>query len=722
MAGMNIKQKIWSLSIITILVFIMGMTVAYKYSANTFELLQRAGNTSYPYLQNIQTLSSDLKGIQENFRNAIVINDNNSITQAQQKAQDFRKFANEIASLDGKEAIARTMRIEFDDYYASAERAAIIMLGVKQGDAMSDLEKMVGALHKLEETLKQQNLAATESFRKNLEDSRRNIQEMLWINLASIIFVASGLIYISYRLISSIMRNLEYLQSGARRIAQGDYTGSIPEAGKDELTQVIRSFNTMGEKLQASNEKQFQYERELIALNMELEDRVRARTAELGVALEEANRANTAVAYLAEHDALTGLLNRRRFQEELDRWGKHALRYERAGALMFIDLDKFKDINDSYGHLAGDEYLLAVAGLLKNVLRTTDYLGRWGGDEFIALLPETSAEEALEAATKLIKTFRDKSILVAGHSMHASVSIGLAAMPEHTTNISELMDFADAAMYKAKEAGRGRCCLYAASEHEVQRVGEHARWAGRIRRALETDQFILFYQPLLNLKTGATDEYEALLRMEDTDGQFLSPGLFLESAERFDLSVPIDRKVIRKAVYKIATMQQQNIHLRLSLNLSHKTLDDPGLVQYIDANIREFGIDPSSLVFEISEATMLQNMNRVQYLNAEISKLGCGLILDDIGVGFSSINYLSALAIREIKIQGELIRNLHHQQNYDYIISLCKLCREYNILVVAKFVEDSSLLATLHHIGMDYAQGFAVGNPLESLGEFGVSG
>ena len=454
---------------------------------------------------------------------------------------------------------------------------------------------------------------------------------------------------------------------------------------------------------------------------LELEDRVIARTAELGVALDDAHKANAEVAYLAEHDALTGLLNRRRFQAEFDHWGKYALRYQRAGALMFIDLDKFKDINDTYGHLGGDEYLLAVADLMKKTLRSTDYIGRWGGDEFAALLPETDGAAALEVAEKLIKAFNETPVVIAGHTLRASVSIGIAALPEHTSDISELMAFSDAAMYKAKEAGRGRCWLYSASEHEVQRVDEYALWAKRIRRALDTDQFILFYQPLLNLKTGETAEYEALLRMEDTDGHFISPGLFLESAERFDLSVPIDRMVIRKAAYKIAALKKQKIQLRLSLNLSHKTIDDAGLVHYIGDAIKEFGIDPGNLSFEISESAILQNINRVRNLSAEITQLGCRLILDDISLGFSSYQYLSLLSISSIKIQGDLIRNLHHAENREYIATLCKTCRELNIEVVAKFVEDLSQLSMLRDIGVDYAQGFAVGKVMESLGEFGVT-
>ena len=201
---------------------------------------------------------------------------------------------------------------------------------------------------------------------------------MLWVILLSVFFVLLGLVFVSYRLISSILGSLEHLRTGASKIAQGDFATRIPERGKDELTVVIQSFNSMSGELQAAIEKRIRYQKELETLNVELENRVLSRTAELAVALEEAQKANAAVAYMADHDNLTGLLSRRRFQEEFERWGKYALRYERPMALMFIDLDKFKTINDTYGHLGGDKYLVGVTDVLKKTLRSTDYIGRWG--------------------------------------------------------------------------------------------------------------------------------------------------------------------------------------------------------------------------------------------------------------------------------------------------------------------------------------------------------
>ncbi|MFZ5524041.1 MAG: putative bifunctional diguanylate cyclase/phosphodiesterase [Pseudomonadota bacterium] len=610
---------------------------------------------------------------------------------------------------------------QFNQYFSSAEYATSILTGTKTGDSSESTGRMVTALNKLKTTLENEGLASNLTFQNRIIDIKNSIHNILWAGLISVLILLAGMFYISRLLIASIMTSLEDLRSGARKIAQGDFAARITERGKDELTLIIQSFNSMGEDLQAAAERRIQNEKQLVTLNAELEERVSIRTTELAAALEEANKANAAVAYMADHDTLTGLLSRRRFQEEYERWGKYALRHERPVALMFIDLDEFKNINDNYGHLGGDEYLQAVAAVLKNTLRSTDYVGRWGGDEFAALLPETTSDAACVVAAKLVTALSTTTITVAGNPLYASASIGIAVLPEHTSDIAELTSFADAAMYKAKSAGRGSFNLYSESAQETRHLGEYARWAGRIRRALATDQFILFYQPLLNLNTGESSEYEALLRMEDQDGEYISPLLFLASAERFDLSTSIDRMVLRKAAHKIATFKADKLKLQLSLNLSSRFLDDASVTDYIRDVIREFDIDPASLSIEISESAILQNIRRVRVLSMEIAQLGCHLILDDIGVGFTSFNYLAPLSIRSIKIRGDLINNLHLEQNRDYLVTLCRTCHEHDIEVVAKFVEDLSLLSTLCSIGIDYAQGFAVGKPLESLSAIDIA-
>lgn len=712
---MTIKQKIWSIPLISIFIFTIGISITYKLASDTYDLLLQTDSIHYPYLHNIQSLSSNLKGIQENLVDAIDTNGTIGISLARKKADAFRSINTEIAAIDGKAEISKIILAQFQDYILPAENAAIMMMRGKREEIASDFNRMVFALNKLTTTLQDEHNAATQSFIHSLDDSRHNLRRMLWINLVSSVILVIALVYTSRLLIRSILFNLEHLRAGANKISQGNFSDRIPVHGQDELTLVIHSFNSMGEELQTAIEKRNHYENQLETLNRDLENRVAIRTSQLKSALEAANKANAAVAHLANHDTLTGLLNRRRFKEELDRWGKYALRHKRPLTLMFIDLDNFKQVNDSFGHLDGDEYLLAFTNMLRSALRSTDYIGRWGGDEFAALLPETDIAAASEVANKLPKIFNSTPIIVSGQSLYASASIGIAVMPEHASDTGELITFADAAMCKAKEAGGDSFCVYSASEQEVRHMSEQARWAGRIRRALETDQFILLYQPLLHLKTGETPEYEALLRMEDTEGQYISPNLFLESAERYDLSVAIDRMVIRKTAHKIASLKNRKHQLRLSLNISSKSLDDTAMIQYIRDVISEFEIEPADLAIEISEASILQNINLGRNLCLEIAQLGCRLILDDIGVGFSSFHYLAPLSIHSIKLRSDLTHNLHHQATLDYIVGLCNKSHNLNIKVVAKFVEDSSVLGTLREIGVDYAQGFAVGRPMESL-------
>jgi len=447
-----------------------------------------------------------------------------------------------------------------------------------------------------------------------------------------------------------------------------------------------------------------------------LEQQVRDKTESLRLALEESRHANEIIGHMADHDALTGLLNRRRFKEILEDWMKYAARYGRKGTLLFIDLDKFKFVNDTYGHNAGDQYLNGVATLLTHSLRATDIVARWGGDEFAAFLPETVGSEAHLVGNKLLAAFAQQSYRFGDDLFLPSASIGLAFVPEHASTADELIMYADAAMYEAKKAGRGCWRLYGASSTEIQHVQAHLQWEARIRRALENDQFLLLYQPLLNLQTGRTDGYEALLRMEDSYGHLISPGQFLESAERANLSSSIDLMVIRKAARRVAPLANRAEEVGVSVNLSPKTLLDKNLVNKLEAILQEYPDLNSKLRFEISEATALQNLALTRSLAAQIRELGCLLILDDFGLGPTSPHYLEKLSIDMVKIHPSLIRGLIDEpKNLNFVKTLTEMLHGFHLKVGAKSVEDPRLLDLLRDIGMDYAQGFAIGKPLESI-------
>ena len=449
-----------------------------------------------------------------------------------------------------------------------------------------------------------------------------------------------------------------------------------------------------------------------------LEQQVAEKTESLQRALDEAHKANEMVIHMAEHDALTGLLNRRRFQKELERWTNHAARYQRAVAVMFIDLDRLKYINDAYGHSAGDSYLLLAADALQRGLRSTDYIARWGGDEFAVLLPETRGEAVAEVANKLLQLFGATTTSVGGKHMAISASIGVALLPEHTTSANDLLMFADAAMYEAKQCGRGCWRMYSASSSEIEHLQAKIGWEERIRRALETDRFLLLYQPLLDLRSNTTHLYEALLRMEDRDGLLITPGMFLESAEQFDLSIPIDRMVIRKVTHKLSVLGGHDPQLKLSVNISRKTLMDKGFMGHVAAAVAHAGVDPRQLGFEIPERILLEDLGRARRLAGEIRSAGHDLIMDDFGAGLASFRYLQQLAPRMLKLEAGLLREIMgNGETRGLVKSLVAMAHDLGIAVAAKFVEDAEVLGVLAELGVDYAQGFVVGKPLEVIGQ-----
>ncbi|MHB1952084.1 MAG: putative bifunctional diguanylate cyclase/phosphodiesterase [Acidiferrobacteraceae bacterium] len=451
----------------------------------------------------------------------------------------------------------------------------------------------------------------------------------------------------------------------------------------------------------------------LLRIAESLEQQVDQKTESLRLALAEATRANETIAHMAEHDALTGLLNRRRFQKELDRWTQLGARAQRPAAVLFIDLDRFKGVNDAFGHAAGDYYLSEVGKMLLACVRSTDFVARWGGDEFAALLPETGREGAVRVATKLNEASAATPIQVEGQILTPSLSVGISLFPDHGADFNELIVLADAAMYQAKQRTHGSWQLYSASAEEMERVHEHARWEQRIRRALDNDQFLLYYQPLLDLRSGKTWGYEALLRMEDADGGLISPGLFLESAERFGLAIPIDRMVVRKAARKIESFAVRPP--RISLNLSRQSLQDTSLADYLMEALKDKELPPDFLGIEIAESIVLQHLPATIELIARMRDLGILFILDDFSMG-GALRYLNTMPVSMVKLDGSLSRGLNGSSSNEALIaSLVALAHDAGIEVAAKYIEDTGTLSALQRLNVDYVQGFAVGRPMESI-------
>ncbi len=420
------------------------------------------------------------------------------------------------------------------------------------------------------------------------------------------------------------------------------------------------------------------------------------------------------LAHLADHDALTGLFNRRRLEHELDRQVALTERYTAGAALLMLDLDNFKYVNDTLGHAMGDELIVRVANALRERLRDTDIIARLGGDEFAIILPETDTAAAKILATGLLETIaHDGVVLDERRAIQVSASIGIAAIePGVLRTPAELMMNADVAMYDAKEAGRGRFSVHDPADDHAGRLTDTVTWAEAIRRALANDGFVLYQQPILDVRTNEIARHELLLRMIGEDGEHILPATFLYIAERFGLVQEIDAWVVRRAVALVAEQAKLGRRLDLEVNLSGLSMTSPEVISTIESELFESRIDPSCLTFEITETAAIVNIQKARAFAERIAELGCGFALDDFGAGFGSFYYLKHLPFDVLKIDGEFVRNLTDSVKDQAVVkSLARIATELGKQTVAEFVEDAETLELVRRYGVDFAQGFHIGTP-----------
>ncbi|MGI8944633.1 MAG: PAS domain S-box protein, partial [Thermoleophilaceae bacterium] len=418
--------------------------------------------------------------------------------------------------------------------------------------------------------------------------------------------------------------------------------------------------------------------------------------------------------HLADHDALTGLFNRRRFGEELERALSHAKRFGEDGAVLFLDLDGFKFVNDTLGHAAGDELIARVAGLLASSLRETDTLARVGGDEFAVLLARTDQESAVRVADKLLSTLRRNSAAVRDdRSARVSSSIGIALFSgDDDLTADELVVEADIAMYDAKEAGQDRYAIYERAEGRRELISIRENRNERLRTAIEDDRFVLHAQPIIPICSNGTPTFELLLRLPDDRGDLIPPGTFLYNAERFGLIEQIDRWVLRQAVGHLSASHAAGIDLMLTVNVSGKTMDDHGLGAYVAALLAEHPVRSQRLVIEITETAAITNIERARALARELQTLGCQIALDDFGAGFASFYYLKHLKFDYLKIDGEFISDLCTTPTDQLVVqAVVSIAHGLEAGTIAEFVGDDATIELLHELGVDYGQGYHLGRP-----------
>jgi diguanylate cyclase (GGDEF)-like protein/PAS domain S-box-containing protein len=418
--------------------------------------------------------------------------------------------------------------------------------------------------------------------------------------------------------------------------------------------------------------------------------------------------------HLADHDALSDLYNRRRFDAELERELARAKRYDGRGALLALDLDGFKFVNDSLGHAAGDELVTRVGRALLAALRETDILARTGGDEFAVLLPEADEAGAMLVAQKLLEEIRNHGTIVR-RSAHAQVttSIGITTFQgsEPTTG-EDLLVEADIAMYDAKGAGKDRVSIYRRDEQHRAQINERQDWLRRLRHAVNHDELVLFAQPITPIGPLRAPQFELLLRMGGADGELILPGTFLYNAERFGLMQSIDRWVLAQAVDLLHQYKARDIDIVLSVNVSPKTLNSIDIAQQLRELVADNPINDGSLIIEITETAAIAQIERAHELAHNLRALGCRIAIDDFGAGFATFYYLKHLNFDYIKIDGEFIKELPRNTIDQAVVrSVVDIARQLGAETIAEFVQDDETLAVLRQVGVDYAQGYHTGRP-----------
>jgi diguanylate cyclase (GGDEF)-like protein len=432
----------------------------------------------------------------------------------------------------------------------------------------------------------------------------------------------------------------------------------------------------------------------------------------VGAVVAERRRLESRLLHQADHDALTGLLTRRRLQDELSHQLAQASRYGTRGAVLFLDLDDFKAVNDAYGHRAGDQVLAELARRLRGRLRTSDVVARVGGDEFAILLPHTDGVRAQALAAHLLTALRSHSIDLEGRSIAISATIGMALFPDHGASVDELLARADHAMYEAKRMGGSQWRVYSPDEGWRQAIEVSFGGEQDLREALDAGRFVLHGQPILDLRRNRIGQYELLLRMVGDKGDFLPPRAFLGAAERSGRLQTIERWVVRQAIDLLARDGDGRHEYPLSVNVSGKALSDRELLPLIEQELGAKQVDPARLVIEFAESAALADMDQAREFAFAAKGLGCRLALDDFGIGFSSLQHLKDLPVDYLKIDGAFVRDMFHNPVDQHLVrAMVEVARALDKKTIAEFVGDEQTLQLVRAGGLDYAQGYHVGRP-----------
>jgi diguanylate cyclase (GGDEF)-like protein len=431
--------------------------------------------------------------------------------------------------------------------------------------------------------------------------------------------------------------------------------------------------------------------------------------------IRETSKKNSEIRYQATHDELTKLVNRKEFNHRLADAFKTAKANHENHALCFLDLDKFKTVNDNYGHKAGDELLIQLTRVIKNNIRSHDTLARIGGDEFGLLLEGCSLEKAVEIAEGIVSLIKNHEFDWQNNKFHIGVSIGLVMVNRDTQDIEKALSQADIACYAAKDMGRNQVHIHGLDDVDIKKMHKELSWIADINKTSMDNRFSLHMQKIQNMQDGQTSAmYEVLLRLNDDEGTLISPGSYIPAAERFGYMKDVDCWVIKQtfkqlsALYKKAT----DCDVCLSINISANSLTNNQFSDFVIKQYKKYNIPHDAICLEISEANAIKNINQTVELISELRKYNIKFALDDFGEGISSFSTLRDLRVDFIKIDGNIIKNIsHNTADKAMVAAINQIGKVMNIETIAKHVENAFTLNQLKEIGIDYAQGFYLDKP-----------
>ena len=425
----------------------------------------------------------------------------------------------------------------------------------------------------------------------------------------------------------------------------------------------------------------------------------------------EARRTARQLSYQASHDALTGLVNRREFERRLERILTTSSP-EEGYAIVYLDLDQFKVVNDTYGHVAGDALLRQVGGILAAQVRKRDTIARLGGDEFGALIEHCGEEQVLRIACKMREALQDFRFAWQERGFTIGASIGVVPIEPGIDTLASVFRAADSACYVAKEQGRNRIHVYKRDDEElVQRHGE-MQWVLRIQEAIAESQFVLFYQPILSLDHTGDCRGEVLLRLLNRDGTVVPPGAFIPAAERYNQMQAIDRWVVRTVFAALTEPGAFPPAARVAINVSGQSLGDSHFLEFIEQQIEERAVPVERICFEITETAAISNLTHALRFFTDLKQRGCSFALDDFGIGLSSFAYLKSLPVDFLKIDGSFVKDMTRDRiDHAMVEAIHRIGHVMGIKTIAESVESASILAQVRSIGVDYAQGYEIGKP-----------